>query len=156
MTARLPAEIKQREPFQSLEAEVYLNLLRTADALLRALEDVLKPAGFSHTPYNVLRILRGAGPNGLSCREVAERLLTRDPDITRLLDRLEARGLATRARETRDRRVITLRITVAGREILQGLDEPIAECQRRRLGHLGRRRLRRLVELLEAARATAG
>src|SRR3972149_8309817 len=90
MAGRLQAEIKQKKPFRTLEQEAFLNLLRTTDALLRGQAKVLKSVGLSHPQYNVLRILRGAGPHGLACREVCERLITRDPDVTRLLDRLEA------------------------------------------------------------------
>ncbi len=156
MTAQLRAEIKQRKPFASLEQEAFLNLLRTADVLTQGLEKVLKAHGLSPTQYNVLRILRGSGPRGRSCREVAERMLTHDPDITRLLDRLETRGLVTRSRERQDRRVITTRITRQGLALLGRLDEPAAAWHRGRLGRLGAKRLRVLIELLEAARVTSG
>ncbi|MBI3670357.1 MAG: MarR family transcriptional regulator [Acidobacteria bacterium] len=126
--------------------------MRTTDALLREVEETLKPAGLSHTQYNVLRILRGAGPQGLACREIGERMLTRDPDITRLLDRLEAHGLVTRQRERTDRRVVNTRITPQGLRILEKLDEPIAELHRRQLRHLRAPRLQSLVRLLEQAR----
>jgi DNA-binding MarR family transcriptional regulator len=152
MVGRLQAEIQQKRPFRSLEEEVYLNVLRTADALLREVEQTLKPAGLSHTQYNVLRILRGAGSDGLGCGEIAERMLTRDPDITRLLDRLEARGLVTRSRERADRRVVKTCITAEGLRILKRLDEPMVEIHRRKLRHLKAGRLRLLVELLEQAR----
>jgi DNA-binding MarR family transcriptional regulator len=150
---KLKEEIKQRRPFAGPEEEVYLNVMRTADALTRATEQVLKGAGLSPNQYNVLRILRGAGKEGLRCREVGERMLTRDPDITRLLDRLEARGLVTRERQRGDRRVVTSRITDAGLKLLAGLDTPVREQQRRLLGHLARAQLRHLSGLLEAARA---
>ena len=152
MIGKLKDEIRQRKPFESLEAEVMLNLMRTADALARSGEKILKLAGLSHTQYNVLRILRGAGENGLCCREVAERMITRDPDITRLVDRLERRGLLARSRDSHDRRVITLRITEAGRKLLKDLDGPIEENNRNRLSHMEKGDLRRLLELLEAAR----
>ena len=156
MTGRLQREIKQRRSFESLEQEALLNLQRTADALLRGVAEVLKPTGLSPAQYNVLRILRGAGPGGLSCREVAARMVTRDPDITRLLDRLGERGLVTRSREREDRRVITTRITEAGLRLLKTLDGPIAAVDQRLLGHLGRRRVRALISLLEVARERAG
>ena len=152
MARRLQAEIKQNKPFACLEEEAYLNLLRTADALFRDEEALLKPLDLSPPQYNVLRILRGAGSYGLACREVGERLLTRDPDITRLMDRLEHRGLVRRTREQKDRRVITTRITEEGLGLLKQLDRPIAELHRRQLGHLGSKRLQALVELLESAR----
>jgi DNA-binding MarR family transcriptional regulator len=137
----------------SLEQEAYLTLQRAADVLARAAEEAIKPSGLSGTQYNVLRILRGAGPGGLCCREVAERMLTHDPDITRLLDRLEGRGLVARARASKDRRVITVRITSEGLGILAKLDRPIEEFHRRQLGHLGPRRLKRLIDLLNSARS---
>jgi DNA-binding MarR family transcriptional regulator len=153
---KLQAEIQQRKPFAGREAEVYLNLLRTAEVLWQDAERVLKPYGLTGTQYTVLRILRGAGPGGLACGEVSGRMVTHDPDITRLLDRLESRGLVTRAREKRDRRVITTRITPAGLDLLKKLDAPVADWHRRALGHLGARRLRALIDLLEAARGTLG
>ena len=152
MSPRLKDEIKQGKPFESLEAEVILNLMRTSDAIARGIEDILKLAGLSGTQYNVLRILRGAGEQGLCCREAAERMITRDPDITRLVDRLERRNLLTRSRDSRDRRVITIRITLAGQKILKDLDGPMEEFHRNRLSHLKKDDLRELLELLEAAR----
>jgi DNA-binding MarR family transcriptional regulator len=156
MARRLQAEIKQRRPFGSLEEEAYLNLLRTTDLLFRGEEALLKPLNLSPPQYNVLRILRGAGSDGLACREITDRMLTRDPDVTRLLDRLEKRGLAVRTREHRDRRVITTRITEEGLRMLKQLDQPILQLQRRQLGHLGRKQLRLLVKVLESAREKAG
>jgi len=153
MRKRLQQEIKQRQPFASLEQEVFLNVLHTADALGQAMEQMLRPAGLSHTQYNVLRILRGAGDAGLSCRAIAARMLTHDPDITRLLDRLERHGLVTRRREQSDRRVVTAHITSAGLSLLQNLDAPVAALHRRLLGHLGPERLAALAEMLEQARA---
>lgn len=152
MVAKLKDEIKQDKPFTSLEAEVFLNLMRTADALARGAEEILKPVGLSHTQYNVLRILRGAGEHGLCCREVAERMITRDPDVTRLLDRLERRGLLTRSRDSKDRRVITVRITSAGLKVLKDLDGRVAQYHRKLLSHMHKGELRKLVQLLEAAR----
>jgi DNA-binding MarR family transcriptional regulator len=156
MARRLQAEIKQTQPFASLEQEAFLNLQRTADALMHGLEAALKPVGLSPSQYNVLRILRGAGTEGLACRDVAERMVTRDPDITRLLDRLEARGLVVRARDREDRRVITVRITPGGLRLLQELEVSVAELPRQQLGHLGEQRLRTLIELLQVARGRVG
>lgn len=152
MVRRLREEIQQQKSFESLEQEAVLNVLHTADVLLQRITAVLKPFKLSHSQYNVLRILRGAGPEGLACREIGERMITRDPDITRLLDRLEARGLLTRTRDQKDRRVITARITSEGRRLLEALDQPIAEVDRQPLQHLGEQRLRTLIELLELAR----
>jgi DNA-binding MarR family transcriptional regulator len=149
--ARTETVTKLRRPSRNLEQQAYLSLQRTADVLARAAEEAIKPSGLSGTQYNVLRILRGAGPDGLCCREVAERMLTHDPDITRLLDRLEGRRLVVRARASKDRRVITVRITPEGLRILAKLDKPIELFHRRQLGHLGPRRLKRLIDLLNSA-----
>ncbi len=151
-TGRLRQEIKQKKRFRSAEEEAFLNLQRTADVLARGMEETLKPTGLSHTQYNVLRILRGAGSSGLACGEIGERMLTRDPDVTRLLDRLESRRLITRSREKGDRRVITTRITKEGTSVLQQLERPIEEALKRQLGHLAKEQLRLLTELLELAR----
>ncbi len=132
------------------EETAFLDLMRTTDMLSRGLIAVLKREELSATQYNVLRILRGA-PQGLPCGEVANRMITRDPDITRLLDRLEKRGLISRTRETRDRRMVMARITPQGLKLLARLDEPVQETHRKQLGHLGRERLQRLTELLLAA-----
>jgi DNA-binding MarR family transcriptional regulator len=130
----------------------FLDLLRTTDMLSRGLVEILKAEGLSSTQYNVLRILRGA-PEGLPCGEIASRMITRDPDITRLLDRMEKRGLISRCRETKDRRMVMARITPEGLKLLGRLDEPVEEGHRRQLGHLGRDRLRALTELLQVARS---
>jgi DNA-binding MarR family transcriptional regulator len=146
------AEIKQSRPFASPEAEAALNLLRTADGIVRRVAETLRPYGLSPEQYNVLRILRGAGEEGLACREIGSRMVTQDPDITRLLDRLEARKLILRARERKDRRVVTTRIRPAGLRLLSKLERPLAALHRRLLGHLGVAALRRLIALLEAVR----
>ncbi|HMD32823.1 MAG TPA: MarR family transcriptional regulator [Candidatus Acidoferrales bacterium] len=152
MTGRILAELKQTRPFASLGAEALVNLLRTADTAQRSLAAVLKPHSLSPEQYNVLRILRGAGTDGLPCGEIAARMITRDPDMTRLLDRLEARGLIGRARDTKDRRVVNTRIQPAGLRLLGRLDGPLAAENERLVGHLGPKRLRMLVALLEAVR----
>jgi len=155
MSGRIQKEIKQQKPFRRIEHEAFVNLQRTADALMQGVTATLKPVGLSPTQYNVLRILRGAGPDGLACREIGERMLTKDPDVTRLLDRLEERGLVTRTRDRADRRVITTRITEKGLRILKDLDKPIEEVHVKQLGHLGEQRLRSMVDLLESAREKA-
>lgn len=142
----------KRAPQAALEARAFVSLLRTADALARGAEALLKPYNLSGTQYNILRILRGAGENGLACREVGCRLISRDPDITRLLDRMESRGLIARARETRDRRVVKTRITPAGLRQLDDLDNPMHELHRRQLRHLPAPQLRQLIHLLDRAR----
>lgn len=134
----------------SLEQAAFIALQRLASDLTQGITEVLKAAGLSGPQYNVLRILRGAGPEGLSCSEIAARLITRDPDITRLLDRLETRDLVARFRESEDRRVVTTRITAAGQELLASLDEPVDAVHQRQLGHLGQDRLGTLLELLRA------
>jgi DNA-binding MarR family transcriptional regulator len=149
---RLRREIKQSKPFASVEEEAYLVLQRTADALLRGMTAVLKPSGLSPTQYNVLRILRGAGDQGLACREIGARMITRDPDITRMLDRLEARRLVMRDRDRDDRRVITTRITTEGLQLLKRLDAATLEYPKKRMGHLGAERLRSLTRLLDLLR----
>ncbi|MGH9736058.1 MAG: MarR family winged helix-turn-helix transcriptional regulator [Candidatus Acidiferrales bacterium] len=133
------------------EEAAFLDLLRTCDVLSRGLQDVLKPAELSATQYNVLRILRGA-KEGLMCGDIASRMITRDPDITRLLDRMEKRGLISRCREAKDRRVVLTRITQQGLKILAGLDSPILGAHRKQLGHLGTARLKQLADLLREAR----
>src|SRR5580698_10384608 len=106
MSGKLQKEIGKRDPFTSLEQEVVLNLLRTADRFMGKAEAGLKAAGLTPTQYNVLRILRGMSPLGIACQEIARRMITRDADLTRLLDRLESRGLVQRQRQTADRRVV--------------------------------------------------
>lgn len=136
----------------SPEETAFLDLFRTCDLLSRGPAEVLKTEDLSPTQYNVLRILRGA-PKGLPCGEIAGRMITRDPDITRLLDRLAKRGLIARRRETKDRRVVLTRIAPEGLEVLARLDGPIQQSHRQQLGHLGRERLKKLADLLEAARS---
>lgn len=133
---------------------MFLDLLRTTDALSRKLVPVLKGCDLSSTQYNVLRILRGA-PEGLPCGEIGNRMITRDPDITRLLDRLERRGLISRSREEADRRTVTTRMTPTGLKLLGELDEPVQEAHRHLLGHLGAKRLKALSGLLAACRGEA-
>lgn len=128
-----------------------MELLRTTDRLSHGLVPLLKAEQLSPTQYNVLRILRGA-LEGLPCGEIGQRMITRDPDITRLLDRLEKRGLIARWRDVKDRRMVLARITPEGLKMLDRLDEPVQEGHRKQLGHLGRVRLKTLCELLRAAR----
>jgi DNA-binding MarR family transcriptional regulator len=128
-----------------------LELVRTTDLLSRGLIAVMKTEDLSAPQYNVLRILRGAA-EGLTCGEIGNRMITRDPDITRLLDRLEKRGLISRSRDTADRRVVLTRITNEGLDVLSRLDLPVREVHRRQLGHLGRERLLALTELLRVCR----
>lgn len=149
VTTKLHKELKQTKPFASREEEVYLSIQLTAERLWWGVNETLRQADLTHTQYNVLRILRGAGETGASCSEISERLVTKDSDITRLLDRLEARGLISREREQKDRRIIIARITDDGLRLLECLDKPIQQCHRRHLGHLGDKQLATLSKLLD-------
>jgi DNA-binding MarR family transcriptional regulator len=139
-------------PEGTAEEAAYLDLLRTADVLTRGAIGVLKAEELSSTQYNVLRILRGS-TQGLTCGEIASRMITRDPDVTRLLDRMKKRGLISRSRESRDRRLVLARITAEGLKLVNRLDEPVQQVHREQLGHMGKDRLRALAELLAAARS---
>jgi DNA-binding MarR family transcriptional regulator len=155
MARGMQAEIKQGKNSSSVEEQAFVALQRTADRLAGRISEMLKQHGLSATQYNALRILRGAGPSGLACSEIGERMINRDPDITRLVDRLERRGFVERSREQKDRRVITTRIMPAGLQTLKDLDRPIQEYHHELLGHLGEQRLHSLIRLLEAAREHA-
>jgi DNA-binding MarR family transcriptional regulator len=152
VTSKLQKELKQAKPFANLEEEVHLNIMRTAEMLWGGISETLKQADLTPTQYNALRILRGAGQEGVSCSQISERMVTKDSDITRLLDRLETRGLISRSRETKDRRVIITQITQEGLRVLAELEDHVLECHRRQLGHLGEKRLTTLNKLLEDVR----
>lgn len=147
-----PGRNRRRAPYP--EEAAFLDLLRTADVLSRGLVLVLKTGDLSLTQYNVLRILRGA-PEGLYCGEIASRMITRDPDVTRLLDRMEKRRLISRCREAGDRRTVMARISPNGLKVLARLDGPVRAAHRTQLGHLGRKRLQTLTELLRLSRRKA-
>jgi DNA-binding MarR family transcriptional regulator len=148
---KLSVPPKPRERAASLEERAYLELLLTADRLAGKMAEWLKPHGLSPTQYNALRILRGAGVDGLPCTELGARMISRDPDITRLVDRLERRGLVTRSRGAKDRRVVRASITPAGLELLKGLDRPVSEFVRGMMGHLRTEQLQSLMHLLGEA-----
>lgn len=154
MPGKLLQEIKQRKAFRSLQAEVVLNIFRTADALNRHIENMLKQYGLTPAQYNVLRILRGAGETGATCSEVGERMIKRDPDITRMLDRLEKRGLIERSRSGRDRRVVMTTITPEGRHLVNELDAPMDELHVRQLEGFSNEQLAEIVETMEKIRNT--
>ncbi len=157
MVAKLQEELKQIKPFTSREEEVYLNILRTAELLSWRVIETLKGAELTPTQYNVLRILRGAkSAGGASCSEISERMVTKDSDITRLLDRLESRRLISREREPKDRRRIIARITTGGLRLLSKLDEPVEQCHCDQLSHMGEKQLSTLSKLLETVRNTRG
>ena len=132
-----------------LEAQVFIALLKIADTLAQEVEQLLKAHGLTGAQYNVLRILRGAEPEGLACSSISDRMNSHDPDMTRLLDRMEKRALITRQRQKDDRRVVKTRITPAGLDLLKGLDEPIREVHKRQFQYIPPERLKTLAELLD-------
>ena len=140
-------------PLLPLEDRIFISLQKTADSLGLEAEQLLKPHGLTGTQYNVLRILRGAEPDGLACSGIGERMISHDPDMTRLLDRMEKRGLITRARQTMDRRVVKTRITSAGLALLKSLDQPVRELHKRQFHHIPAARLKSLAGMLEEVRA---
>ena len=152
MSPALLDELRQRKPFGSDAEEAHLSISRTAAALAEGIDAVLRPHGLSATQYNVLRILRGAGPEGHCRNEIRDRLVTRMPDVTRLLDRMEEAGLVTRERDAADRRLVSTRLTARGRELVDALDGPVAAEHARRFGHLDAAQLRTLVDLLALVR----
>jgi DNA-binding MarR family transcriptional regulator len=151
MTGRLREQIRQPKPFRSLEAEAFLNVLRTSTALLSQLVELLRPHELTQPQYNVLRILRGAD-EGLPSGEIGDRMVSREPDVTRLLDRMETGGLVSRQRDSADRRVVTARLTEQGRRLVDALDTSVQEMHASQLGHFSEEELRTLIALLERAR----
>jgi DNA-binding MarR family transcriptional regulator len=154
MKSAVQADLKPK-PGSSPEEVAHLEMMRTMEALSHRFAQVLKAEDISSTQYNVLRILRGAA-EGLPCGEIGNRMVTRDPDITRLLDRLDKRSLVTRCRETKDRRTVWTRITPEGLGLLARLDEPVRAAHFDLLGHLGTKRLNLLAGLLRLARQSRG
>jgi DNA-binding MarR family transcriptional regulator len=152
MSPTLQQDLKQKKPFRSLQQEAYLSVVRTSTALTDAMEDLLKTRGISATQYNVLRILRGAGAEGLCRNELRDRMLTRMPDMTRLLDRMEQADLVVRAREGEDRRMVMTRITAKGRRLLDDLDAPVMALHRKQMAGLTDAQLRSLSDLLTLVR----
>ncbi len=155
MSPSLQQDIRQSKPFNSLQTEAYLSVVRTSSVLLDGVEALLKPFGISATQYNVLRILRGAGEGGLCRNELRDRMLTRMPDMTRLLDRMEEAGFVTRSREQEDRRMVLTRITPRGSELLNELDSPMTDLHQSQLSRLSDEQLRALVDLLREVREGA-
>jgi DNA-binding MarR family transcriptional regulator len=156
MDTSLRRELRQEKPFTSIEEVVFLDVLRTADVLLQGEVAVLRGVDLSFAQYNVLRILRGAGKGGLPSMAIAERMVNRDPDVTRLLDRLEERGLVVRTRDSADRRVVHASVTRDGLALLKSLDAPVLKVHRDQLSHLSKKQLETLASLLEAARTRPG
>ena len=136
----------------SLENRIFITLLQTADFLGLEAEQLVKTAGLTGAQYNVLRILRGAEPEGLPCRGIGDRMISHDPDMTRLLDRMEKRGLISRERQTDDRRVVKARITSQALSLLKTLDQPVRELHKRQFRHISAARLKVLSDLLEDVR----
>lgn len=151
--AALKNELKQTRGFQSLEQEAFLNLQRTNSLLAGPFVRKLKEFGLSLPQFNILRILRGQKGNGLSCGQISERMVTRDPDVTRLIDRLEKAGLVERVRSTSDRRVVLTSIGPQGLDLLEKLDGPVSALHKESLGHLSRSDLKDLNRLLVLARS---
>jgi len=153
MSSALVVELKQTKPFASLEEEAALSIARTAAVLEHQVAQSLKAHGLTPSQYNVLRILRGAGPEGLCRHEVGTRLVTQVPDVTRLLDRMEETSLISRQRGATDRRYVTTRITRKGLDLVNRLDQPMQALVQAQLGHVSKKSLRALVDALAEVRA---
>lgn len=151
--AKLAEELRMTRPFACLEEEAMLSVMRTAEVISQHVASLLKSFDLSANQYNVLRILRGSRDTGLTCGQIGERMISRDPDITRLLDRLESRGLIARERSEADRRVVVAHISAAGLSLLHEMDPEILSYNRRFFESFGAKKLRQLIELLEEARA---
>jgi DNA-binding MarR family transcriptional regulator len=151
----LRLEIAQERPFDSLEEEALLNLMRTSDYLQRAFQRKTRTWGVTSTQYNVLRILRGAQPQGLTCSAIGSRMITAEPDITRLLTRLKVLKLVRQLRDQKDRRVVWTQITAAGLDLLAQMDPTIQAAPGELLGHVTAVELQELIRLLELARKPA-
>jgi MarR family transcriptional regulator, organic hydroperoxide resistance regulator len=131
-----------------IEDQVFVAILKTADALSAQAEQLIKASGLTGAQYNVLRILRGAGPDGLPCNGISERMISRDPDMTRMLDRMESRQWITRERQKEDRRVVKARITQEGLKLLKKLDAPVQELHKNQFKHMSATRQKTLLELV--------
>jgi DNA-binding MarR family transcriptional regulator len=150
--SRIQEELRQKRPFRSPTVEAGAGILRTGDMIRRHLEMVLEPYGVTWQQYNVLRILRGAGPDGLPTLSIGDRMIEQTPGVTRHVDRLIVKGLVTRARGTLDLRHVICRLTPAGMELLAQTDTPIDEADDFMLSGLNRRELGVLIELLDRVR----
>jgi DNA-binding MarR family transcriptional regulator len=154
--ANLKTEIKQGQPFSTLEEEALLNLIRTSDCLQRVFQHKTRDWGLTSTQYNVLRILRGARPHGLPCAAIGDRLIAAEPDITRLLSRLKALKFIRQHRDSHDRRIVMTHITDAGLKLLHEMDPLIRQLPNGLLGHMSAAHLTEMIGLLELARQTCG
>ena len=154
--ASLKLEIAQGRPFTSVEEETLLNVMRTADCLHRAFHRETKDWGVTSTQYNVLRILRGAQPRGLTCAAIGSRMITAEPDITRLLARLKGLKLIKQQRDRHDKRVVWTQISESGLELLKAMDPVIERVPRELLSHMKKAELTELIRLLEMVRRSDG
>ncbi len=152
MTRTLQEEIRQTRPFPSKTAEALLSILRTATVIDHEQNEALRPHGITHTQYNVLRILQGAGKDGLCGREIADRLISKVPDVSRLLDRMDDMELVSRVRDAADRRHVTARITQKGRRLLVQATPDLELIERKRCRHLDPRAVASLVSTLAEIR----
>src|SRR3954469_18612709 len=152
MTPSLREELRQTKPFASLEEEALLSIVRTSAVLMDDFERLLRPYRITSTQYNVLRILRGAEPDGLCRNELRDRMLTRMPDVTRLLDRMEEAGLVERTRESDDRRMVSSRITKKASQLLATLDPLVAENEKHSFSGISREQIQTLIDVLDAVR----
>jgi len=152
VTPDLRSELRQQKPFGSLAHEAFLSVARTEAVLSDGIERLLEPHGLTLTQYNVLRVLRGAESAGLCRNEIRDRLITRMPDVSRLLDRMEAAGLISRVRSSEDRRQVNTTLTAKGRRLVDQLDAPMAREHERQFKRLDAKQLKALIELLTLAR----
>jgi DNA-binding MarR family transcriptional regulator len=153
MPSQLQAELKQTKPFARRSSEALLSVMRTAALLVHQVNEVLRPYGITELQYNVLRILRGAGPDGLCGREIAERLVSKVPDVSRLLDRMEGMQLLRRERDETDRRHVTARITPKGLRVLEEATVPLEAFERERFGHVDAQVLQQIIDGLAEVRS---
>ena len=152
MPTNVRAQIRQTKPFSTPEAEAFVTLLRAAYELETELTDMLREFDVTRPQFNVLRILRGAGERGLPSGDIGARMVTHDSDITRLIDRMESRGLVTRERSAEDRRVVTVVLSAKGRSLVDSLDEPVRELHARQFAQLSKADVKTLVAMLEKTR----
>jgi DNA-binding MarR family transcriptional regulator len=150
-TSAVGEEIHQFKPFASIEEELLVSLLRTTDLLQEQFEQMIRPFNISMTQYNVLRILRGAEPDGRTCGEIGERMIAREPDVTRLLERMEKAGLIKRTRDSSDRRVVLTRITSCGLKLLEEMEPKLRKIDGL-LKPMGERKIEAMLGLLDEVR----
>lgn len=152
MTDELALEIEQTAPYSSLEHAAQISIIQTSSQIMHAFEQMLRPHGITATQFNVLRILRGAGPQGLCRNEIAERMVNRMPDVTRLLDRMEEGGYIARERSREDRRMVRTVLTGKGRRLLEEIDEEVVAEQKRPFRSLAPGQLQSLISMLSQVR----